>query len=94
MTQNLFMKQQKTHRHRTDLWLPREWEHGGGIDWEAGVSRCQLLYTRCMNNKALLHSTGNSIQYPVKNHNVEEYEEECVSACAWLIHFAVIKTTL
>ena len=29
-----------------------------------------------MNNKVLLWSTGNSIQYPVINHNGKEYEKE------------------
>ena len=58
------------------------------------MSRYTLLHIRKRNNKVLLYSTGNSIQYPLKNHNVEEYEKECVSVCAWLIHFAVIKTTL
>ena len=29
-------------------------------------------------NKILLYSTGNSIQYPVINHNGKEYEKECM----------------
>ena len=29
-----------------------------------------------INNKVLLYSTGNYIQYPVINHNGEEYEIE------------------
>ena len=37
---------------RADLWLP-----GGGKDWEAGISRCKLLYTGWV-NKVLLYSTG------------------------------------
>ena len=36
---------------RTDLWLPRG---GGGMEWEAGVSRCKLLYIKWINNKVLL----------------------------------------
>ena len=27
---------------------------GGGKDWEFGISRCKLLYTKWMNNKVLL----------------------------------------
>ena len=38
-------------------------------------SRCKLSYTRWMNNKVLLQSTGNDVQYPVMNHNGKEYEE-------------------
>ena len=49
-----------------------------GMDWEFGVSRCRLLYIyiEWISNKVLLYSTGNSIQYPVKNRNGKEYEKE------------------
>ena len=40
-----------------------------GLDWEFGISRCKLLYAEWINNKALLYSTGNHIQYPVINHS-------------------------
>ena len=49
-----------------------------GRDWEFGISRCQLLHIRWMNNKVLLKSTGNYIQHPVINHNGKEHEKECV----------------
>ena len=42
-------------------------EGRGGMNWEFGVSRCK--YTEWINNKVLLYSTGNYIQYPVINHN-------------------------
>ena len=42
----------------------------GGIDWEVEASRCKLLYTGWINNKVLLYTTGNSIQYPVINHKI------------------------
>ena len=51
---------------------------GGGMDWEFGISRCKLVYIGWINNKVLLYSTGNYIQYPVINHNGKEYEKECV----------------
>ena len=51
---------------------------GGGMDWEVGISRCKLLYIGWINNKALLYSTGNYIQYPVINHNGKEYEKEYI----------------
>ena len=44
----------------------------GEVGWEFGVSRCKLLHTEQI-NKVLLHSTGNYIQYPVINHNGNEY---------------------
>ena len=46
---------------------------GGGIDWEFGVSKCKLLRIEWINNKALLYSTGNYIQYLEINHNGKEY---------------------
>ena len=37
-------------------------------------------------SRTKLH-TGNSIQYPVLNHNGKEYEKECI--CVWLNHLTV-----
>ena len=60
MTQmNLSTKE--THRHRTDLWLPGRRGTRGGMDWESGISRGKLYR---MDNKVLLYSTRNYIQYP------------------------------
>ena len=75
---NLSMKQKQINRHRTDLRLPRP--RGGRMEWELGVSRCQLLYRKWI-NKALLYSIGNYIQYPVINHDGKEHEKECVYMC-------------
>ena len=49
---------------------------GGGMEWDIGVNRCKHLYIEWVNNRVLLCSTGNYIQYPVINHNGEEYEKE------------------
>ena len=69
----LSMKQKQTHGHREQTCGGQgEWV-GGGIEWEFGVSRCKLLYMEWINNKVLLYSTGNYIQYPVINHNGKEY---------------------
>ena len=48
----------------------------GGEPWEFGVSRCKLAYTERINNRVLLFSIGNYIQYPVINQNAKEYEKE------------------
>ena len=40
---NGFKKHSNSQTQRTDLWLPRGREYGGGMDWEFGVSRCKLL---------------------------------------------------
>ena len=50
----------------------------GGIEWEFGVSRCKLVYIEWINDKVLLYSTGNYIQYPMINHNGKEYKKECM----------------
>ena len=65
MTQmNLSTKQTHRHREQTCGCQVR-----GGLDWGFGISRCKLLYIEWINNKVLLYSTGNYIQYPVINHN-------------------------
>ena len=73
------------HNYETEKDRPREQtcgcqvgEGGGGKDWEAGISRCKLVYIGWINNKVLLYSTGNYIQYPVINHNGKEYEKEYI----------------
>ena len=60
----------------TEQSLPRGSVGGGGKEWEFGTSRGKLLHTGWINNKVLLCSTRNYIQYPVTNHNGKEYEEE------------------
>ena len=69
------MKQKQTHRYREQICSCQ----GGGKDWEFGISRCKLLHMEWINNKVLLYSTGNYIQYPVINHNGKEYEKEYIS---------------
>ncbi len=57
-------------------------EKGGeGKDWESEISRCKLLHIGWINNKILLYSTGNYIQYPVINHNGKEYKKEYMCTC-------------
>ena len=50
---------------------------GGGVreemEWEVGVSRCKLFYEEWINNKVLLYSTENYIQYPMINHSGKAY---------------------
>ena len=49
---------------------------GRGKTWKFGISRCKLVYIEWINNKLLLYSTGNCIQYPVRNRNGKEYEKD------------------
>ena len=70
MTQiNLSMKRNRIMDIENRPVVAKGEEVGGGIEWEAGVSRCKLLHIGWINNKVLLYSTGNYIQYPVINHN-------------------------
>ena len=66
----------------------------GGLEWEGGVSRGQLVYMEWVNNKVLLYSTGKYIQYPVINHNGKEYEKIYLGIIESLCCTAVINTTL
>ena len=78
-TMNLSVKQNQTHRHRAQTCGCQRGEGRGGMEWEAGVSRCKLLYVEWINNKVLLCSTENYIQYPMINHNGKEYfKKECI----------------
>ena len=43
------------------------------MEWEVGVSRCQLLYMEWINIKILLDSTESYIQYYMINHKEKEY---------------------
>ena len=48
----------------------------GGLG--VGISRYKLLHIGWINNKVLLYSTGNYIQYPIINHNGKEYEKKYI----------------
>ena len=64
---NVSMKQKKTHRHREQTcgYEAGRWK---GKEWEFGISRGRLVYIGWINNKVLLCSTENYIQYPMINH--------------------------
>ena len=44
-----------------------------GINWEYGINRCTLPYIKQMNNKVLLYSIGDYIQYLAINYNGKEF---------------------
>ena len=74
---NLSMKRKQTHRHREQTYGCQgggSW--GGGMEWEVGVSRHKLLYIEWINNKVLLYSIGNYIQYPMINQNGKESKKK------------------
>ena len=50
--------------------MPRSQGQGQGRkDWEFEISKYKLLYIKLINNKFLLYSTENYIQYLAINHN-------------------------
>ena len=59
--------------------------YSGGLNWEFGTGRCKLLYIEWINNKVLLYSTGNYIQYPVTSHNGKEDEKEKKYNTYWIL---------
>ena len=80
MQVNFFTKQKRTHGHREQTHGSQRGKEGGGQgrNYEFGTSRYKLLYIKQVNNKVLLHSTGNYIQYTVINQNGKEYKKEYI----------------
>ena len=73
----IYETETKSGTQRTDWSLPK----GGGwerVGVEFGISRRKLVFIEWINNKFLLYSTENYIQYPVVNNNGKEYEKECI----------------
>ena len=91
MTQvNLFTKQKWTHRHRKPIYgYQREKGVEGGVNQEYGINRYKLLDIKKINNKILVDSTGNYIQYLVINHNGKEYEKENICVCITVNPFTI-----
>ena len=56
-TNELIYKQKQTHR----LVVAKGEGVGGGLEWEAGVRGCRLLYVEWIHNRVLLCSTENYI---------------------------------
>ena len=71
---NLSKKQKQTHRHREQTCGCQGEGGGGGMDWEFGVNIYTPLYIKWINDKDLLYSTGNYIQYLVVIYNGKESE--------------------
>ena len=71
---NISMKQTQTHRNKEQIGGKGWGKDGLGV-WDG---RCKLVHIGWINIKVLLYSTGNYIQYPVINHNGEEYIYICM----------------
>ena len=61
------------------------------MDWEFVVGRSKLLHLEWINNKVLMYSTENYIQYTVINHNGKEYRKRmCVISESVISHSVVL----
>ena len=81
------MKHKQNHEQREQTGGGQregEWKRD---DQELGVSRGKLVYTRQIDNKVLLYSTGNYIEYPVVNHSGKDCEKSGIYM--HICHFAV-----
>jgi len=66
-----------------------------GVDWDFGIGRGKVLPLEWINNKVLMYSTGNYIQYPATNYNGKEYKKNvCMYITESLCCAAEIGTTL
>ena len=70
MTQmNISEMETNLKTYRTDLWFSREERR----IWSLGLE--DASHTEWINNRVLLYSTGNYIQYLVINQNAKEYKK-------------------
>ena len=71
---NLFTKQKKFNRHRKKKknMVPKRKKGEGRVNQEFEINRYTLLYIKQVNNKDLLYSIGNYIQYLVIIYNGKE----------------------
>ena len=83
---NLPTKQNR-HTEQTYGWLPRGKVERGREEMVVLGQQMQSIIHR-MDNKVLLDSTGNQIQYSVINHNGKEYKKN-VCVCALLNYLAI-----
>ena len=75
---NLSTRQIQIHRHREQTCGCQRGRGLVGMNWEFGINRYKLSRIEWINNKILLYSTGNFLQYPIINHNGKEHEKEYI----------------
>ena len=60
--------------------------HRGALHWEVGTSRCKPLYIEWINNKSLLYSIENYIQYPIISHIEKEHVYMYIYMCITFLY--------
>ena len=74
---NLFTKQNQTHRQENKLMVPKGDSGSQGIiTQEFGINIYIPVYIKQINNKGLLYSTGDYIQYLVITYNGKDSEKK------------------
>ena len=63
----IYKTERDSQTQKTNLGLPKG-KVGGGINQEFEINRYTLPYTEWIDNKILLYSTGNHIQYLIINY--------------------------
>ena len=70
----IYKTETDSQTQKTNMVIKGE-QRNGGITQEYGINRYITLYIKQINNKDLLYSTGNCIQYLVKPYNEKESEK-------------------
>ena len=78
----IYERETDSHREQTCS-AKAEAMWGRGKDLESGVSRDKLSYIGWINNKVILYSKRNCIQYPTINRSGKEYEKN-IYRCNWI----------
>ena len=63
---------------REKKFMATKMKERGGINWEIGVNKYARMKQMTIDNKNLLYSIGNSIQYSVMTQTAKEAKKECV----------------
>ena len=63
---------------REKKFMATKMKERGGINWEIGVNKYARMKQMTIDNKNLLYSIGNSIQYSVMTQTAKESKKECV----------------
>ena len=75
MDTNELVYQTDSQTKKTNVHFPKEKDAGGSDKAESWDQQIQTTIHK-INNKGLLYSTGNYVQYTAMNHNGKEYEKE------------------
>ena len=85
---NLFIEQKQTHKHRKQTCGYKKGKVGGDKLGNSDQQIHTIIYK--INNKDLLYSTGNYIQYLIITYNRKESEKEYIHLCIYIYMYVYI----